>query len=85
MFRLPISLRVVGCGKGDIVVEESGKFSCKGRSELWSPVRNHLGVEAKPRKNIGEKELSNSLGINVLCAGAINHPLHKPMVDHDHD
>ena len=55
MFHLPISLRVVGCGKGDIIVEEASEFLCKGQSKLWPPVGNHLGVEATLRKNIGEK------------------------------
>ena len=33
----------------------------------------------------GQKELGNSDSINVFCAGAINYPLHKAMVYHDHD
>ena len=71
MFRFPISLRVIGGGKGDIVMEEAGEFPCKGQSKLWSPVRNYLGVEAKLRKNIGEEELGDSLRINVfLCRGS---------------
>ena len=36
-------------------------------------------------ENIGEKELGNSLGINVFCAGTVNYPLHKTMVYHNHD
>ena len=34
---------------------------------------------------MGEKELSDSSSINVFCARAINYPLTKPMVYHDHD
>ena len=36
-------------------------------------------------ENIGEEKLGHSFGINVFCAGAINYPLRKPMVHHDHD
>ena len=37
------------------------------------------------RENIGEKELGHPFRINGFCAGAINYPLSKPMVYHDHD
>ena len=42
-------------------------------------------MEAKSRKYVGEEELGNFGGVNVFCAGAINYPLHKAMVNHDHD
>ena len=62
-----------------------GEFSCESRSKLWSSVRDYLGVETKLGKNIGEEKLGHSFKINVFCAGAINYPLCKPMVYHDHD
>ena len=76
---------MVGCGKGNIILKEAGEFSCEGQGELWSSVGDHLGVEPKSRKNIGEKELGNSFRVNVFCTGAINYPLCKPMVYHYHD
>ena len=84
-FHFSVSLRVIGCGEADVVLEEAGKFLCEGRGKLWSPIRDHLGVEAKSRKNIGEEKLGYSFGINVFCAGAVNYPLRKSMVYHDHD
>ena len=84
-FGFSISLRVIGCGEGDVVLEEASEFSHKGRSKLWSSIGDYLRVKAKPRKNIGEEELGDSFGINVFCAGAVNYPLRKPMVYHDHD
>ena len=33
---------------------------------------------------MGEKELGNPSGVNVFCVGAVNYPLHKAMVYHDH-
>ena len=84
MFCFPISLRVVGGGKGNIVMEEASEFPCKGRSKLWSSVGNYFVVEAKLRKDIGEKELGDSLQINGFFAGAVNYPLCKSMVYHDH-
>ena len=34
---------------------------------------------------MGEKELGYSCYVDALIAGAINYPLCKPMVNHDHD
>ena len=42
-------------------------------------------METKLRENIGKKELSDSLSVNVFCARGINYPLHKAMVYHDHN
>ena len=42
-------------------------------------------METEPRENIGEEKLGYSLGVNVFVAGAINYPLCKPMVYHDHN
>ena len=53
--------------------------------QIVASVRDYLGVETESRENIGEKELGYSFRINVFCAGAVNYPLHKPMVYHDHD
>ena len=78
-------MRVIGCGEGDVILEEAGKFSCEGQGELWSPIGDHFGVETKPGKNIGEEKLGYSFRINVFCAGAINYPLRKSMVNHNHD
>ena len=38
---LSIGLRVVGCGKFDVILEESGQFSGECRGELRSPIRYH--------------------------------------------
>ena len=76
---------MVSSGEGNVILEEAGEFSGEGRGELRSSVRDHFGVEAKLRENMGKKELGNSSSINVCCAGAINYPLHKAMVYHDHD
>ena len=76
---------MVCSGEGNVVLEEVSEFSGKGRGELQSSVRDHLGVEAESRENIGEKELGHPFGVNVFCAGAVNYPLRKAMVYHDHD
>ena len=84
-FSFPVHLGVIGGGKGDIILQEAGEFSGKGRCELRSPVRDHFGVKAELRDNMGEKELGDSGSVNVFCAGAINYPLYKAMVYHDYD
>ena len=76
---------MVGSGESNVVLEEVGEFSSEGRGKLWSPVGDYLGVETKSRENIGEKELNNSISINVFCARGINYPLHKAMVYHNHN
>ena len=76
---------MVGGGKCNIILEEAGEFLGEGRGKLWPPVRDYFGVETKSRENIGETELGNSFGINVFSAGAINYPLCKAMVYHDHN
>ena len=76
---------MIGRGEGDIILEEASEFSCEGRGKLWSSIGDYFGVETESRKNIGEEKLGHSFGINVFCAGAINYPLRKAMVYHDHD
>ena len=76
---------MIGRREGDIILEEAGKFSCEGQGKLWSSIGNYLGVETELRKNVSEEELGNSFGINVFGTGAVNYPLHKTMVYHDHD
>ena len=46
---------------------------------------DYLGMEAKSRENMNEKELGNPCHVNVFCVGVINYPLHKSMVYHNHD
>ena len=41
VLRLSVGLRVVGCGKFDVVLEESGQFSGECRGKLRSPIRYH--------------------------------------------
>ena len=76
---------MIGGGEGYVVLEEVGEFSSEGRGKLWSSVQDYLGVKAESRENMSKKELGYSCCINVFCAGAINYPLHKAMVYHDHD
>ena len=76
---------MIGSGESDIVLKEAGKFLSEGRGELWSSIRDYFGVETQSGENISEKELGNSYGVNVFCARAVNYPLHKAMVYHNHD
>ena len=76
---------MVSGGEGNVILEEAGKFSGEGRGELWSSVRDHFQVKTESWENMSEKELGNSFGLNVFSAGAINYPLRKSMVYHDHD
>ena len=83
-FRFTISLRVVGGGKGEVVLKESGEFPSKGRCELRASIRDKFVVEAESSEDFGEKEFSNPGGVYRFVTRDVNYPLTKPMVDHDH-
>ena len=76
---------MIGSRESNIILEQMGEFSDESRGELQSSVGAYLRMEAKSRENMSEKELGYSGSINLFCAGAINYPLHKAMVYHDHD
>ena len=57
---LSICLRVICGGKFDIIVEESCKFSGKGRSKLGASVRYQGVVEAESFEHMMEEEFSHS-------------------------
>ena len=74
---------MIGSGEGNVVREELGKFLHKGRGELWTAVQDNLVIEAETSKNVFEKQGSNSGSINSFITRDENHPLSKPMVDHN--
>jgi len=82
-FGLAISLRVVGSRKSNVIGKESGQFLCKGRGKLWTMVQDDFVVETKAGEDIFEKQSSNTSGIDGFGTRDENHPLYKPMVDHD--
>ena len=55
-FGLSVSLRMVGGGEADIVMEESGEFSSEGRGELGSSIRDQSVVETETFEHVVEKE-----------------------------
>ena len=69
----------------DIILEELGKFPSEGRCKLQSSVGDYLRVEAKSGEDMREKELGHSCHIDVLFARAVDYPLSKHMVYHNHD
>ena len=83
-FRFTISLQVVGGGKGEVVLKESGEFPSEGRCELRAAIRDKFVVEAESNEDFGKKEFSNPGGVYRFVTRDVNYPLTKPMVDHDH-
>jgi hypothetical protein len=47
MFSLSISLGMIGCGKGDFIVEESSKFFGEFRGKLGTSVRDDFVVKTE--------------------------------------
>ena len=41
-------------------------------------------MEIKAFKDMGKKKLGNAGSVNVFGAGSEDHPLHKAMVNHNH-
>ena len=83
MFSFSISLRVISSGEGEFVAKKFSQFSGEGRSELWSVIRDNLIIETKPFEDFREEQGGDSGGVDGFLGGAENHPLSKPMVDHD--
>ena len=66
---------MIGGGEGDVIFEEVGKFSCKGRGELGPSVRDDSVVEAELRENMLKKDLGDVRGGGGFLARAENYPL----------
>ena len=84
-FGLPIRLGVVGSGEGEVVFQEFPESSSEGGSELGASVRDDFVVEAKVEVYFVEKECGDAFSSDVFLRGTENHPLCKPMVDHDQE
>ena len=84
-FSLSVGLRVVGGGKSYVVVEETCKFPCEGRSELRTMIRDEGVVKTEVFEYEVKKQLGNPCSVNGLLTRCKNYPLSKAMVDHDHD
>ena len=76
---------MIGSGESYVVVEEVCKFFSEGRSKLRTSVRDECIVKTEAFEYEVKKQLGNSCGVNGLLARCKNYPLHKAMVDHNHD
>ena len=74
---------MVGGRKGKVVFQEFPKFLSEGGGKLGSTVGDNFVVKAEAKVYFVEKEHGNALSGDVLLCGTENHPLSKPMVDHD--
>jgi len=76
---------VIGGGKGEIIVENSSKFSSKCGGELWTTVRDNLVIESVAEEDFVEEKGGDSFGGDGFLSGAENYPLSKAMVYHDQE
>jgi len=74
---------MVSSGESYVVFEKSGQLLRKGRGKLWTAVQDYFVVETKVGENVFEEQGSNAGGIDCFVTRDENHPLRKPMVDHD--
>jgi hypothetical protein len=84
-FGLSIGLRVIGDRQCNGVVKEFGKGSREFGNELGVAIRNDLIIKSKSLINMLEEKFGYSFQGNHFQAWNNNYPLHKAMVDHDHD
>jgi len=84
-FGFSIGLGVVGGGKGEIVVENSSKFSSKCGGELWTMIRDDLVVESIAEEDFVEEKGGDPFGGDGFLSGAENYSLSKAMVYHDQE
>jgi len=47
---------VIGSGKGEIIVENSSKFSSKCRGELWTTIRDNFVIESVVEEDFVEEK-----------------------------
>ena len=84
-FSFSIRLWVISSGEGKVVFEEFPQFSSKGRGELRFAVGNDFVVKPKAEEDLVEEKGGNPFSSNGFLSRAENHPLSKPMVDHDQE
>ena len=63
--------------------EEASEFLHKSGGELWTMVRDDFVMETKASEDMFEKQGGDTSSINGFGTRDKNHPLFKPMVNHD--
>ena len=66
-------------------MQEFAKFSSEGGGELGAAIRDYFVEKSEAKEDFVEKEGGDSLGSDRFLGRAKNHPLSKPMVDHDQE
>jgi len=84
-FGLSISLWMVGSRGCDGVIKELSKSLREFRDELRTSIGDDLVVKTKSSINVLEEKLGYPFRRDCFQAWSNNYPLHKAMVDHDHN
>ena len=74
---------MIGGGEGDVVVKETGEFSCECRSKLGSSIGDDSVVEAESGEEVSKNDLGDVCRGGSFVARGENYPLRKTMVYHD--
>ena len=80
MFGFPVSLRMIGGGKGKFITKEFAQFFSKSAGELWSLIRDDLIIETASFEHFREEQGGDSGSVDGFLGRAENYPLSKPMV-----
>jgi len=82
---LSIGLQMIS-GRGcNGVIKEFGKSFREFGDELRALVRDNLVIESKSAVNVLEEKFCYALRGDGFQARSNNYPLHKAVVDHDHN
>ena len=74
---------MVGSREGNVIFKKASQLLCKGKGKLWTVVQDHFIVEAEAGEDMFKKQGGDTGGIDSFKTRDENHPLHKPMVNHD--
>ena len=76
---------MIGGREREVIVEKFPKFSSEGGCELRASIRDYFVEKSEAKEDFVETEGGDSLSGDGFLSGAKNHPLSKPMVDHDQE
>ena len=74
---------MIGCREREVIVEKFFQLFGKCQCKLGTSVIDYFVIEAKVEKDLVKEKGCNTFHSNSFLHGAKNHPLSKPMVNHD--
>ena len=83
LFHFSVRLGVISSGEEKVIFQEFSEFSSEGGYELRTLIKDDFVIEAEVEVYFVEKEGNYPFSNDDFLHRAKNHPLSKPMVNHD--